>query len=194
MPGFRLLGAVLVGLMVAASPPAGAKTPKKRRAAHGKSRHWVHRKSPAAAPTARGAINEDVTITPFPSEASATRRALAQNRRDHLDDAERAARAPTQDDRWQTVLFALRDLDSRADPEGCFWRVVAYERLGEIGRARKIRDTCDLPPRDQAILEAEDAEAAALQPPVALAERDHPPPPVANPAPYTGAAPTRVDK
>lgn len=180
-----------------AKAPA-TKSPVKKRGgtAHGKSRHWVHRNDPpaAGAKTTNGAINEDITLTPFPSEASATRRALAQNRRDHLEDAERAARATAQGDRWETVLFHLRDLDSRADAEGCFWRLVAYYRLGQIERARAVRKTCELPPRDQAMLEAEEAEASALQPPVALAEIDHPPPPVANPAPYSGAAPTRLEK
>jgi len=56
------------------------------------------------------------------------------------------------------VLFDLRDLDSRSDPEGCFWRLVAYYRLGQIERARQVRQTCELPSRDQAILEAEDAD------------------------------------
>jgi hypothetical protein len=92
------------------------------------------------------------------------------------------------------VLFHLRDLDSRSDPEGCFWRLVAYYRLGQIERARQVQQTCELPSRDLAILEAEDAEAASLQPPLALAERDHPPPPMANPSPYTGAPPTRLDR
>lgn len=175
---------------------ANAKSPPKRRAAtHGKSKHGIHRNDPA--PTAKsthGPINEQVTLTPFPTQAVATRRALAQNRRDRLDDAERAARATAVDDRWSTVLFHLRDLDSRGDPEGCFWRLVAYYRLGQIERARQVRDTCELPPRDQAMLEAEEAEAAALQPSLALAERDHPPAPVVNLSPYSGAAPTRADK
>ncbi len=191
-------GAVAAALLssLAVAPSAGAKSPsKKHPAAHGKSKRWVHRKDAAAASRGtHGSLNHDVTITPFPGEAAATRRALAQNRRDHLDDAERAARAATIDDRWSTVLFDLRDLDSRADAEGCFWRLVAYYRLGQIERARQVRQTCDLPSRDQAILEAEDAEAVALQPPVALAERDHRPAPVANGAPYAGAAPTRLDK
>jgi len=184
-----LLSVTLVASASAKSPP------RKRPAPHGKSKHWVHRNDPGGASrTARNAINENVTLTPFPSQAAATRHALAQNRRDHLDDAERAARAAAQNDRWSTVLFDLRDLDSRSDPEGCFWRLVAYYRLGQIDRARQVRQTCELPPRDQAILEAEDAEAAAIQPPLALAERDRAPEPVANPAPYGGAAPTRLDR
>ncbi|HSS39295.1 MAG TPA: hypothetical protein VLT58_11045, partial [Polyangia bacterium] len=165
---------------------------------HGKSKHWVHRNdashTTATGPT-HGTINEDVTLTPFPSQASATRRALSQNRRDHLTDAEQAARAAAvEGDRWETVLFHLRDLDSRSDPEGCFWRLVAYYRLGQIERARQVRQTCELPSRDQAILEAEDAEAASIQAPLALAERDHAPAPVANPAAYGGAPPTRQDR
>lgn len=183
-------------LSLAAAPPAGAKSPpKKRPPAHGKAKRWVHRNDPpATVKPQHGAVNEGVTLTPFPGEAAATRQALAQNRRDHLQDAERAARASAVDDRWSTVLFHLRDLDSRSDPEGCFWRLVAYYRMGQIERARQVRQTCDLPSRDQAILEAEDAEATALQPPVALAEREHPPAPVVNAAPYAGAAPTRLDK
>ncbi len=189
-------GAAALLFSLALGPSAGAKPPvKKRPAAHGKSKRWIHRNdAPASAKASHGSFNGDVTITPFPGEAAATRHALAQNRRDHLEDAERAARAATMDDRWSAVLFDLRDLDSRSDPEGCFWRLVAYYRLGQIERARQVRQTCELPSRDQAILEAEDAEAAALQPPLALAEREHPPAPVVNGAPYAGAAPTRLDK
>lgn len=191
-----LLLAVGSAAVAKAPPKAPAKAPVKKRAlTHGKSKHWVHRNDPAEAATpGHGSINGDITLTPFPTQAAATRKALAQNRRDHLDDAERAARAAAQDDRWQTVLFHLCDLDSRADSEGCFWRLVAYYRLGQIERARQVRKSCELPPRDEAMLEAEEAEASALQPPVALAESDHPPAPVANPAPYSGAAPTRQDK
>jgi hypothetical protein len=189
-----LLSITLAGSASAKAPPKSA-TKKRTAALHGKSKHWIHRNDPAgAAKTAHNAINTDVTLTPFPSQAAATRHALAQNRRDHLEDAERAARAATLDDRWSTVLFSVRDLDSRADSEGCFWRLVAYYRLGQIERARQVRQNCELPSRDQAILEAEDAEAAAIQPPLALAERDHPPAPVANPAPYGGAPPTRFDR
>ena len=164
-------------------------------AAHGKSKHWVHRNDlPAPAKSAYGPINENVMLTPFPSQASATRKALAQNRRDRLVDAEQAARNAAQDDRWQTVLFHLRDLDSRSDPEGCFWRLVAYYRLGQLERARQIRQTCDLPSRDQALLEAEDAQAASIQAPLALADLDHPPAPVANSGAYAGAPPTHLEK
>ncbi|HVY37210.1 MAG TPA: hypothetical protein VHM31_04725 [Polyangia bacterium] len=194
------VGAVTLGVVLAATAPAGAKppAPKKHHAAHGKSKHWAHRNDGLRAATAgptHGAINEDVTLTPFPSQALATRRALAQNRRDRLTDAETAARAAAvEGDRWETVLFHLRDLDSRSDPEGCFWRLVAYYRLGQVERARQVRQTCDLPSRDLAILEAEDAEAASIQTPLALAERDHVPPPVANPAAYAGAPPTRQER
>ncbi|HVV17586.1 MAG TPA: hypothetical protein VHH90_10310 [Polyangia bacterium] len=201
MPSLRTtVGAVTLGFLVAATMPAAAKPPppKKHGLAHAASKHRVHRNDSLHATAARpahGAINEDVTLTPFPSQASATRRALSQNRRDRLSDAEQAARAAAvPGDRWETVLFHLRDLDSRSDPEGCFWRLVAYYRLGQIERARKVRQTCDLPSRDEAILEAEDAEASSIQAPVALAERDHAPAPVANPAPYAGAPPTRQDK
>ena len=67
-------------------------------------------------------------------------------------------RAPTrQPDRWWTVLFHLRELDSRNDPEACFWRVVAYYRLGELARARALRGMCEPPPAVQAVLDNEDA-------------------------------------
>lgn len=181
------------------APAAGkkgrvAKPPHAAKRTHGKSKRWVHRDDAAAAPVTHGAMNDTIRLTPFPSQAAATQRALAQNRRDVLVDAEKAARGSAAGDRWQTVLFHLRDIDARSDPEGCFWRLVAYYRLGQIQRARQLRDTCELPPRDLALLEAEDVEAAALQPPLALAEADHPPAPVANPAPYAGAAPTRFDR
>src|SRR6516165_7774607 len=51
----------------------------------------------------------DAQVRPFPSQADAAQKALAQNRRDSLEDAEKAARAEHQDDRWQTVLFHLRE-------------------------------------------------------------------------------------
>ena len=147
----------------------------------------------AEAPT----INDNIEITPFPSHAAEARKALAQNRRDQLDDAEKAARDPRQDDRWQTVLFHLRGFDSRADAEACFWRVIAYYRLGEIGRARKIRQSCDLPPKDEPLVEQEDVLSAGLQPAAALPELaaagDRPAAPVPNPAGYEGAGPTRLE-
>jgi hypothetical protein len=142
-------------------------------------------------------INDNIEITPFPSHAAAARKALAQNRRDQLDDAERAARDPRQDDRWQTVLFHLRGFDSRGDAEACFWRVIAYYRLGEIGRARKIRQSCDLAAKDQPLVEQEDVLSANLQPAAALPELaaagDRPVAPVPNPAGYDGAGPTRLE-
>ncbi len=138
-------------------------------------------------------INEDIKLTPFPSHPEAAKKALAQNRRDQLDDAEKAARSPAQDDRWQTVLFHLRDLDARADPEGCFWRLVAYYRLGQMERARTLRQACELGGKDAALIETEDEQAAGLQPPTALADKE-PPAAVANPAPYAGAAPTRIER
>lgn len=142
--------------------------------------------------TKAGTINEDVTLTPFPSHAGAAKKALAQNRRDQLDDAERAARAPEQAERWQTVLFHLRDLDARSDSEGCFWRLVSYYRLGQIERARTLRPACELAAKDTAIIEAEDEQAAGLQSTGTL--DDKAPAPVGNLAPYAGAGPTRVDR
>ncbi len=137
-------------------------------------------------------INEDVTLTPFPSHAGAAKKALAQNRRDQLEDAEKAARAPEQAERWQTVLFHLRDLDARGDSEGCFWRLVSYYRLGQIERARSLRPGCELPAKDAGIIEAEDEQAARLQAAGTLADKD--PAPVGNLAPYAGDSPARVDR
>src|SRR5262245_57707267 len=97
-------------------------------------------------------INEEAHVTPFPSFAGHAKKALAQNRRDQLIDAEQAARAAKLPDRWWTVLFHLRELDSRNDPEACFWRVVSYYRLGELARARALRGMCEPPPAVQAIL------------------------------------------
>jgi hypothetical protein len=138
-------------------------------------------------------INENVTLTPFPSHPDAAKKALAQNRRDQLDDAEKAARSPDQTERWQTVLFHLRNLDARSDPEGCFWRLVAYYRLGQMERARALRQACELGGKDASLIETEDDQAAHLQPPTALADKE-PPPAIANPAPYAGAAPTRLER
>jgi hypothetical protein len=190
--GFLLLAVWIRPAVAADKKGPAAKPPHAVKRARGKSTRPVHRD---AAIPAHGTINESISLTPFPSQADATRRALAQNRRDLLADAEKAARGSAAgDDRWQTVLFHLRDLDARSDSEGCFWRLVAYYRLGQIQRARQVRDTCELPPRDLALLEAEDAEAAALQPPLAVAQVDHPPAPVVNPAPYAGAPPTRFER
>jgi hypothetical protein len=137
-------------------------------------------------------INDNVKLTPFPSHPDAAKKALSQNRRDQLEDAEKAAR-DDQADRWQTVLFHLRNLDARSDPEACFWRVVAYYRLGQMERARSLRQACELGGKDAALIEAEDEQAARLQPPTALADKE-PATPVANPAPYAGAGPTRLDR
>jgi hypothetical protein len=143
-------------------------------------------------------INDDVEITPFPSHAAAARKALSQNRRDQLDDAEKAARDPQQADRWQTVLFHLRAFDSRADAEACFWRVVAYYRLGEIGRARTIRPNCEIAAADLPTIEKEDAQSASFQPASALPELvaagERAPAPVPNPAGYQGVSPTHLER
>jgi hypothetical protein len=137
-------------------------------------------------------INEDAHVTPFPSFAGHAKKALAQNRRDQLVDAEQAARADKISDRWWTVLFHLRELDSRNDPEACFWRVVSYYRLGELARARALRGACEPPAPVQAILDEEDAMSTTLQPVAALPEMvaagEKPPAPVPNPAPYGGPA------
>jgi hypothetical protein len=137
-------------------------------------------------------INEDSKVTPFPSFAGHAQKALAQNRRDQLIDAEQAARAAKQPDRWWTVLFHLRELDSRNDPEACFWRVVAYYRLGELARARTLRASCEPPQSVQTVLDNEDALSTTLQPVAALPEMvaagEKPPAPVVNADPYGGPA------
>jgi hypothetical protein len=137
-------------------------------------------------------INEEAHVTPFPSFAGHAKKALAQNRRDQLVDAEQAARADKLADRWWTVLFHLRELDSRNDPEACFWRVVAYYRLGELARARSLRSMCEPPPAVQTILDNEDAMSTTLQPvgalPEMIAAGDKPPAPVVNADAYAGPA------
>ena len=137
-------------------------------------------------------INDEAHVTPFPSFAPHAKKALAQNRRDQLVDAEQAARADKASDRWSTVLFHLRELDSRNDPEACFWRVVAYYRMGELARARALRSMCEPPPAVQAVLDNEDAMSSTLQPVAALPEMmaagEKPPAPVVNADPYGGPA------
>jgi hypothetical protein len=90
------------------------------------------------------------------------------------------------------VLFHLRELDSRNDPEACFWRVVSYYRLGELAKARALRAACEPPAGVQAVLDNEDAISTTLQPVAALPEMlaagEKPPAPVPNPDPYTGPA------
>jgi hypothetical protein len=182
-----------------ASPSAKAakSTPKKavkKKAAPAKETKAVNRTlRPGALTVAVGhEINEDAKVTPFPSFAGHAQKALAQNRRDQLVDAEQAARAPRQPDRWMTVLFHLRELVSRNDPEACFWRIVAYYRLGELARARTLRASCEPAPGVQAALDTEDATATTLQPVAALPEMmaagEKPPAPIVNPDPYGGPA------
>jgi hypothetical protein len=170
--------------------PKSKGTSPEAKTAHAKPTHLARQRSGNGSSET---INENVKLTPFPSNPDAAKKALAQNRRDQLADAEKAARSPDQADRWQTVLFHLRNLDARADAEGCFWRVVAYYRLGQIERARSLRQVCDLGGKDAALIELEDEQAARLQPPTALADKELPPA-VANPAPYVGAGPTHLDR
>ena len=142
-------------------------------------------------------INAEAQVTPFPSQASAVKKAFAANRRDQLKDAETSARQADEKDRWQTVLFHLRELDSRTDGEACFWRVVSFYRLGELARARRIRDSCTLSVKDETSLDVEDALSASLQPVAALPELaagEAPPAPVPNPSPYAGPAPARFER
>jgi hypothetical protein len=166
-----------------------AKVAPDTKVTHNKSTHLAR---PKLARAPGGTINEDVTLTPFPSHAGAAKKALAQNRRDQLNDAEKAARGPDQVERWQTVLFHLRDLDARADSEGCFWRLISYYRLGQIERARALRQGCELVAKDAGIIESEDEHAAGLQPSGTLADQE--PASVGNLAPYAGDGPVRVDR
>ena len=66
-----------------------------------RSRRWPRTLRPGALTVNVGhEINEDAHVTPFPSFAGHAKKALAQNRRDQLIDAEQAARAARQPDRW----------------------------------------------------------------------------------------------
>jgi hypothetical protein len=143
-------------------------------------------------------INGEAQVTLFPSQASAVKKAFAANRRDQLKDAERSARLPEEKDRWQTVLFHLRELDSRNDGEACFWRVVSFYRLGELARARRIRESCTLSIKDESALDGEDSLSVSLQPVSALPEMvaagEQAPAPVPNPSPYGGPAPAHFER
>jgi hypothetical protein len=139
-------------------------------------------------------ISDEGKIIPFGSQAGAVKKAFSQLRRDQLGDAERSARAAKEDDRWWTVLFHIRSLDSRSDSEACFWRAVAFYRMGEIARARNTRQFCE----SEAALGDEDALSASLQPMAALPEMQQPgdpkPDPVANLSPYAGPGPSKIEK
>ena len=143
-------------------------------------------------------INGEAQVTLFPSQASAVKKAFAANRRDQLKDAEQSARLPEEKDRWQTVLFHLRELDSRNDGEACFWRVVSFYRLGELARARRIRESCTLSIKDESALDGEDSLSVSLQPVSALPEMiaagEQAPAPVPNPSPYGGPAPAHFER
>jgi hypothetical protein len=108
-------------------------------------------------------INENAPkIVAFPQEAKAVEKAFAETRRDQLVDAEKAARDAKSPDRWRTVLFMLRGLHDRTDPEACFWRVLSFYRLSELDRARAVRDGCEMPAKDSATLNTEDALVAGI--------------------------------
>jgi hypothetical protein len=174
------------------SAPAGGKTPvRKHRRAKSRTAHDAKKAAARTLPDPH-AIDHDVMLTPFPSHAAETRKALEQNRREQLADAERAAREGSGTDRWDTVLFDVRELDSRADTEACFWRVVAYYRKGEIDRARALRTACELPAKDDAVAEGEDARASQLRESAAPPSRGAGA--VADAARYDGPAPTRVER
>jgi hypothetical protein len=155
-------------------------------------------------------INESAPpIEAFPTEGPAVKKAFAETRRDQLVDAEKAARDTKSPDRWRTVLFMLRGLPERTDPEACFWRVLSFYRLGEIARARTLREGCDLPSKDSAVLNAEDVTASGVPrmgtvaaddgfgPPAppgatsAKAEEPKTAPADAASAPYTGPSPQK---
>lgn len=171
-----------------------------RRSRRSKTARASHPRSPQTLVASTGGVHtmNDVQVTPFPSHAAAAAAALSQNRRDQLNDAERAARAAQQEDRWNTVLFHLREMDGRSDAEACFWRVIAYYRLGQMARAKSIRANCDLAGREQAALDAEYALAASVQPAAALPEMlaagERPPAPVENTAPYAGDGPSHLER
>ena len=152
-------------------------------------------------------INESAPpLEAFPGDSKAVKKAFAETRRDQLVDAEKAARDATSPDRWRTVLFMLRGLPERTDPEACFWRVLSFYRLGEIQRARALRENCELPPKDSAALNAEDATASGVPqmgtvavddgfgpPPGGGTKTDPSPTTTSTPAvsPYTGPSPHR---
>jgi hypothetical protein len=155
-------------------------------------------------------INESAPpLEAFPSDSTAVKKAFSETRRDQLVDAEKAARDAKTPDRWRTVLFMLRGLPERTDPEACFWRVLSFYRLGEEARARTLREACELPPKDTALLNEEDARASGVPQMGTIARDDGfgapggatnaktevpatpPPPPVAASAPYTGPSPQR---
>jgi hypothetical protein len=106
--------------------------------------------------------NSAPPIDAFPTDGKAVKKAFAETRRDQLVDAEKAARDAKSPDRWRTVLFMLRGLPERTDPEACFWRVLSFYRLGEIQRARTLRENCELPSKDSAVLNNEDVAASGL--------------------------------
>jgi hypothetical protein len=145
-------------------------------------------------------------IDAFPTEGPAVKKAFAETRRDQLADAEKSARDAKSPDRWRTVLFMLRGLPERTDPEACFWRVLSFYRLGEIPRARALRENCDLPAKDSAVLNGEDVAASGLPqmgtvpvddgfaPPAgATKAKAETPTPAENraAAPYVGPSPTK---
>lgn len=206
-PDLALAARLRGGIPASSSEPApalraqAAESKKKTQARLKKRRAPAPMKATQKASTNR--ISEKAPkVTAFPHDTAATTKAFAENRRDQLADAENAARAAKQDDRWRTVLFLIRDLDSGGDAEACFWRVLAYYRLGELSQARGMREGCDLPSRDANALSEEDATAVGLQPPTSLPElklageldndRDRKTArPIMNPAPYAGPPPTR---
>jgi len=181
-----------------AKPGAKKKAPRKRRRPSGSGSASNADERAAAVQNAK-----NKPITAFPAEQAATvSRIFDEHRREQVADAERAARAAKQDDRWNSVLFAIRELDSGAGYDVCFWRALAYYRQGELARARKTRQLCVLAPSDVGTLDHEDAAASSLQPPSALPElrlagaldedgqaRAGTTKPVANPEAYTGPSP-----
>jgi hypothetical protein len=185
------------------APPAAPKKRKlDRRPKRG--RGPARSKAPASPGPRAVAPRASLATVGLPDEAAAMKRAFADHRRAQLADAERLARADAQKDRWRAVLFEVRDLVSRTDSEACFWRVLAYLRLGEMRRAQVLRRTCEIAAHDSPALDGEEAAAARLQP--ASAEPELPVAgdvdgddqgksahAVENGAAYAGPAPVRVD-
>jgi hypothetical protein len=142
-------------------------------------------------------INEAAPpIEPFPTEGKAVKKAFAETRRDQLVDAEKAARDAKSPDRWRTVLFMLRGLPERTDPEACFWRVLSFYRLGEIPRARTLRENCELPAKDSAVLNSEDVTASGVPQMGTIAADDGlgPPSGATNAKANVAAAPSAADR
>ncbi len=76
--------------------------------------------------------------------------------------------------------------------------MVSFYRLGELARARRIRESCTLSVKDESALDAEDSLSVSLQPVSALPEMiaagEAPPAPVPNPTAYAGPPPAHFER